>query len=266
MVGDASLTRPRTRAGLSEIPEMLAKGKVSPQVAQTQLMSNRNFMAGVVLPDLLAACADAPSAEARDGCTALRNWDRSNNLDARGAHLFREFWRTVRTVPGLHRLPFDPAQPVATPAGLKMVDAAVSAKVWDALTAAVKAVRSAGFALDAPLGTVQRPLITDEAIPLHGGDEIEGVLNNLGNQFAPGITAQGLRIDYGTSYVQSVTFDSQGPVARGLLTYGQSTDRASPHANDQLRLYSRKEWPALPFHAADVEKARVGDVLRLTRP
>ncbi|MBI2750948.1 MAG: penicillin acylase family protein [Burkholderiales bacterium] len=266
MVGDASITRPRTRAGLSEIPEMLTKGKVSPDAAQTQLMSNRNFMAGVVLPDLLAACADAPSAEARDGCAALRNWDRSNNLDARGAHLFREFWRTVRTVPGLHRLPFDPAQPVATPAGLKMAEAAVSAKVWEALTAAVKAVRAAGFALDAPLGTVQRPLITDEAIALHGGDEIEGVLNNLGNQFAPGITAQGLRIDYGTSYVQSVTFDSRGPVARGLLTYGQSTDPASPHANDQLRLYSRKEWPALPFHAADVEKARVGDVLRLTRP
>ena len=266
MVGDASLTRPRTRAGLSEIPEMLVKGKVSPEAAQTQLMSNRNFMASVVLPDLLAACADAPTAEARDGCAALRGWDRGNNLDARGAHLFREFWRTVRTIPGLHRLPFDPAQPVATPAGLKMADAAVSAKVWDALTAAVKAVRAAGFALDAPLGTVQRPLITDEAIPLHGGDEIEGVLNNLGNQFAPGITAQGLRIDYGSSYVQSVTFDDRGPVARAFLTYGQSTNPDSPHANDQMRLYSRKEWPALPFHAADVEKARVGEVLRLTRP
>jgi acyl-homoserine-lactone acylase len=33
-----------------------------------------------------------------------------------------------------------------------------------------------------------------------------------------------------------------------------------------MRLYSRKEWPALPFHADDVTKARVGEVLRLTRP
>ena len=92
------------------------------------------------------------------------------------------------------------------------------------------------------------------------------MLNNLGNQFAQGITAKGLRIDYGTSYVQSVTFDSRGPVALGFLTYGQSTHPDSPHANDQMRLYSRKEWPVLPFHATDVEKARVGDVLRLTRP
>ncbi len=266
MVGTAALTRPRTRAGLTEIPEMLARGKVTPDAAQAQLFSNRNFMASVVVPDLLAACGDAPTAEARDGCAALRGWDRTNNLDSRGAHLFREFWRNVRMVPGLHRVAFDPAQPAATPAGLKMTDAAVSAKVWDTLTAAVKAVRSAGFALDAPLGSVQRPLITDEPIALHGGEEIEGVLNNLGNQFAQGISAKGLTIDYGTSYVQSVTFDAKGPVVRGLLTYGQSTNPASPHANDQLRLFSRKEWPALPFHADDVAKARVGEVMRLTRP
>ena len=266
MVGTEALTRPRTRSGLTEIPELLARGKVTPDAAQAQLFSNRNMMASVVVPDLLAACADAPTAEARDGCAALRGWDRTNNLDSRGAHLFREFWRNVRTVPGLHRVAFDLAQPAATPAGLKMADAAVAGKVWDTLAAAVKAVRAAGFALDAPLGTVQRPLITDEAIGLHGGEEVEGVLNNLGNQFAQGITAKGLTIDYGTSYVQSVTFDAKGPVARGLLTYGQSTDPASSFANDQLRLYSRKEWPTLPFHADDVAKVRVGEVVRLTRP
>ncbi|MFZ4479915.1 MAG: penicillin acylase family protein [Rhodoferax sp.] len=266
LVGDASVSRPRTRAGLTEIPELLARGKVTPEAVQRQLFENRNFMASVVVPDLLAACANAPTAEARDGCTALRGWDRSNKLEARGAHLFREFWRAARSVPGIYRLPFDPMQPAATPAGLKMSDAAVSGKVWDALTAAVKAVRAAGFALDAPLGAVQRPLITDEAIGLHGGDEFEGVLNNLGNQFAPGISAKGLTIDYGSSYIQTVTFDERGPVARAILTYGQSTNPASPHANDQMRLFSRKEWPALPFLADDVAKARVGDVLRLTRP
>jgi acyl-homoserine-lactone acylase len=68
MVGTEALTRPRTRAGLTEIPELLARGKVTPDAAQTQLFSNRNFMASVVVPDLLAACANAPTAEARDGC------------------------------------------------------------------------------------------------------------------------------------------------------------------------------------------------------
>jgi acyl-homoserine-lactone acylase len=268
LVGDARLTRPRTRAGLTEIPELLARGKLTNEAAQRQLFANRNFMASVVLPDLLAACgSSAPAgADIQDGCAALRNWDRSNNTESRGAHLFREFWRAARLIPGVYRLPFDAAQPVATPAGLKLADAAVAAKVWEALAQAVKAVRAAGFALDAPLGTVQRPLITDEAIALHGGDEFEGVLNNLGNQFAPGIGVQGLRIDYGSSYVQSVTFDERGPLAQGLLTYGQASDPASPHANDQLRLFSQKLLPVLPFHAADVAQARVGEVLRLTRP
>jgi len=268
LVGNASVTRPRTRADLSEIPALLAQGKVTPEAVQKQLFGNRNFMAGVVLPDLLAACAGlaTPSAEVKDGCAALRGWDRTNNLDARGAHLFREFWRTARLIPGVYRVPFDPAQPVATPAGLKMDDSAVAAKVMESLTGAVKAVRTAGFALDATLGSVQRPLITSEPIPLHGGDEFEGVLNNLGNQFAPGITPKGLLIDYGTSYVQTVTFDARGPLAQGLLTYGQSTNPASPHATDQLWLFSRKQWPVLPFHPEDVAKARVGDVLRLTRP
>ena len=268
MVGDASIQRPRTRADLFEIPELLSRGKVTPAAVQAQLFNDRNFMGHVIVPDLLAACSANPpaSAEARDGCAALRGWDRSNGLDARGAHLFREFWRAARVIPGVYRVPFDPAQPVATPAGLKMDDPAVAAKVWESLTGAVKAVRTAGFALDATLGSVQRPLITTEPIPLHGGDEIEGVLNNLGNQFNPGITPKGLLIDYGTSYVQTVTFDNRGPVAQGLLTYGQSTNPASPHATDQLWLFSRKQWPALPFHPEDVEKSRVGEVLRITRP
>jgi acyl-homoserine-lactone acylase len=268
LVGDARVERPRTRADLTEIPDLLSRGKVTPVAVQQRLFENRNFMGGVTMPDLLAACTATPpaSAEARDGCTALRGWNRTSDLDARGAHLFREFWRTARLIPGVYRVPFDVAQPVATPSGLDMSDATVSAKVWDALAQAVTKVRAAGFALDAPLGTVQRPMITDAPIALHGGDEFEGVLNNLGTQFAPGISPKGLLIDYGTSYVQTVTFDARGPVAQAILTYGQSTDPASPRATDQMRLFSAKQWPVLPFHADDVSAARVGEVLRLTRP
>jgi acyl-homoserine-lactone acylase len=268
LVGEARVQRPRTRAGLAEIPDLLSRGKATPAAVQQQLFENRNFIGRIVMPDLLAACATQPPAatEARDGCAALRGWDRTSNAEARGAHLFREFWRTARAIPGVHRIPADPAQPVATPAGLKMDDAAVAGKVWDALALAVTTVRKAGFALDAPLGTVQRPAITEEPIALHGGDEFEGVLNNLGNQFAPGIGPKGLRIDYGTSYVQTVTFDARGPVAQAILTYGQSTDPASPHATDQLRLFARKQWPVLPFHADDVARDRIGEPLRLTRP
>lgn len=266
LVGDTGLTRPRTRAGLTEIPEMLGRGKVTLQGIQEQLFQNRNFMASVTVPDLLAACGKAPSTESRDACATLRGWNLRNDLDARGAHVFREFWRNARNIPGVFRVPFDATQPAATPAGLKMDDAAVAAKVWEALDKAVTTIRSSGFALDATLGSVQRPAITEEPIGLHGGEEFEGVLNNLGRQEPAPINAAGLRIDYGTSYVQTVTFDARGPVAQAILTYGQSTNPESPHANDQMRLFSNKAWHTLPFHRADVVRERVGEPLHLVRP
>ena len=270
LVGDAQVTRPRTRASLTEIPALLAdtQGKVTPAALQTRLFENRNFIAGIVMPDLLAACAVAPPADAaaRDGCTALRGWSRTSDADARGAHLFREFWRTARAIPAVWRVPFDPTRPIDTPSGLKMDDAATAAKVWTSLADAVTLVREAGFALDAPLNTVQRAATSAEPIGLHGGDEFEGVLNNLGIVSGAAIGPQGYAINYGTSYVQTVAFDARGPVVQAILSYGQSTDPASPHATDQTRLFAAKRWPVLPFHADDVARAQVGDTLKLTRP
>ena len=53
--------------------------------------------------------------------------------------------------------------------------------------------------------------------------------------------------------MQTVTFDAAGPVAQAMLVYGQSTDPKSPYYADQLGLYSRKEWPALPFTEAGIK-------------
>lgn len=274
MVGTARVESPRTRSSLLEIPAMLAAGpggKATPEGVERQLFADHNLLGEQVLPDLLAACADVSDAMAdvaalRDGCAALRAWDRTSSTESRGAHLFREFWRQAQSLPKVYRQPFDVRHPVETPTGLNMADRAVATKVWESLAKAVKRVRDAGFALDAPLGTVQRPATVDEAIPLHGGEPFEGVLNmqSVGNgrgSLAPG----GYRIDFGTSYVQVVTFDERGPRAQALLTYGQSSDPASPHAADQLRLFSTKQWPSLPFNAEDVARERVGPVLELRR-
>jgi acyl-homoserine-lactone acylase len=264
LVGDDVLRGPRTRSGLIEVPDLISRGRVTPEAAQRQLFENRNLLARLVLPDLLAACVSTPET-AKEACSALRGWNRANDVDSRGAHLFREFWRTASGIKDVYREAYDKTRPIETPRGLRMDDAAVATKVWDALNSAAKKVKDAGFALDAALGTVQRPAISDEAIAIHGGDNIEGVLNNVGDRAAPGITAKGLRIDYGTSYVQSVTFDERGPVANAILTYGQSTNPASAHVTDQLKLYSRKNWAKLPFHADDVVRERVGATLTLTR-
>ncbi|MBV9890663.1 MAG: penicillin acylase family protein [Rhizobacter sp.] len=274
LVGTPRVDNPRTRSSLIEIPAMLAAGpggKATPEGIQRELFDDRNLLGRLVLPDLLTACgsvsdATAEGAAVRDGCGVLRAWDRRSDSASRGAHLFREFWRLAQSVPNVYRQPFDVEHPVETPSGLNMADGAVAAKVWESLAKAVRMVRDAGFALDAPLGSVQRPGTVDEPVPLHGGEPFEGVLNMQSVRGSPpGLTAGGYRIDYGTSYVQIVGFDDRGPRARALLTYGESSDPASPHAVDQLRLFSAKQWPQLPFHPEDVARERVGPVLELRR-
>jgi len=274
LVGTARVESPRTRSSLLEIPAMLAAGpggKATPEGIERELFADHNLLGEQVLPDLLAACAGVSDAvpdvgALRDGCVALGAWDRNSDANSHGAHLFREFWRQAQSVPNIYRQPFDLHRPVETPAGLNMADAAVAVKVWQSLAQAVKRVRDAGFALDAPLGTVQRPGTVDDAIPLHGGEPFEGVLNMASvNNRRDELRAGGYRIDFGTSYVQVVGFDDRGPRAQALLTYGQSSDPASPHAADQLRLFSAKQWPRLPFHAEDVARERVGPVLELRR-
>ncbi|HTT09698.1 MAG TPA: acylase [Burkholderiaceae bacterium] len=260
--------RLRTRIGIDEIQRRLAGtdgldgNRFGIASLQAVLMRDRNFAATLVLDDLLAACGDAPAA-AHEACTALHGWDRTDNLDSTAAHLFREFWRRAKDVPNVWRVPFDPKDPVGTPSGLRMTDEAVRAKIWDALAGAAAESKKAGFALDAPLGKVQVKPTALGRIGVHGGDEFEGVLNKI--ETLP-LGPQGLEPIYGTSYVQTVTFDDRGPVAEAFLTYGQSSDPDSPRAFDQLPAFSRKQWPKLPFHPQDVAAQRVGDVLKLMLP
>jgi acyl-homoserine-lactone acylase len=260
--------RLRTRIGIEEIRQRLAGAdglpgnRIGVAEVQAMLMRNRNLAASLVLDDLLGACAGT-TGETQEACNALRGWNRTDNLDAAGAHLFREFWRRAKDVPNVWRVPFDPKNPVATPSGLRMSDEAVRARVWEALASAAAESKKSGFALDAPLGKVQVKPTPQGVVSVHGGDEFEGVLNKI--ETLP-FGAKGFEPVYGTSYVQTVTFDEQGPVAAAFLTYGQSSQPDSPRAFDQLPAFSRKEWPRLPFHPQEVTAQRVGEVLKLVVP
>jgi acyl-homoserine-lactone acylase len=139
----------------------------------------------------------------------------------------------------------------------------VSAAVLKALGDAVGIVKAAGYPADVVLGQAQFREVRGQRVAIHGGDEFEGVLNKVETQGQSTLTAGGYRVNYGSSYIQAVTFDARGPVAFGLLTYGQGSDANSPNAYDQLPLFSAKQWVTLPFHRADVEAQRVGAPLVL---
>jgi acyl-homoserine-lactone acylase len=253
----------RTRAGIAQISARLAKGRMGAAEAVRIVLANRNELATLVLDDLLAACSDAPSQPSKDACATLSKWDRTNNLDSRGSHVFREWSQNVRGTPGIWRVPFDRADPLNTPAGLNVKDAAVRAKVWEAMDKAAADITAAGFALDARLSEVQGRPTPNGRVALHGGSSNEGVLNIVEGDPAQAFGKNGYVPIFGTSYLQVVTFDDQGPVADALLTYGQSSQADSPYAFDQLPLFARKELPRLPFHPDDVARQRIGEVLRL---
>ena len=235
----------RTRIGFRQVEDMLARrSKLSLGDMQALAFSNRVYAAELVLPELLPACAAATDALLRQACTALQGWDRRADLDSRGAVLFREFWRTAAAIPDKWAVPFDPADPVNTPSG-------VASKAMPALLAALKGAADKLQSLDVPfdgrLGDYQVEPRNGVRIPLHGGNgNQEGTYGSL--TMRSGLTAQGyVGAHWGQSYIQTVTFDEQGPVAQAMLTYGQSTDPRSPWYADQTMVYSRKEWPSLPF-------------------
>ncbi|EHP41302.1 acyl-homoserine lactone acylase [Cupriavidus basilensis OR16] len=242
--------RLRTRVGLMEIGRRLSGEDGLPgnrfdvPGLQAVLFRDRNLSGELVLDDLLNACLGTKDADLSDGCAALRKWDRHSNLDSRAAPLFREFWMRASKIPKVYAIEFNSTDPVNTPRGLRMRDESVRTEVFKALKDAVQAMRTAGFALDAPLGQVQAATAPTGRIALHGGEEYEGVLNKL--QSTP-VSDKGLQVYFGTSYVQTVGFDEQGPVAEALLVYGQSVDQQSAHAFDQMAEYSAKRWVRLPF-------------------
>ncbi|MDK6080164.1 penicillin acylase family protein [Massilia varians] len=235
----------RTRIGFRQMEDLLAqRSKLTLADMQALAFSNRVYAAELVLPELLTACAALSNELSRQACNVLQAWDRRANVDSRGAVLFREFWSAASSIPNKWANPFNPADPVNTPNGV--APAAMPAMLAALRDAAVK-LQLLGIPLDARLGDVQVEPRNGVRIPLHGGNgNQEGTYSSL--TMRTGLTANGyVGAHWGQSYIQTVGFDEQGPVAQAMLTYGQSTDPKSPWYADQTQVYSRKEWPVLPF-------------------
>jgi acyl-homoserine-lactone acylase len=209
-------------------------------------------------------------------CAVLAAWDQLANPGSKGAHLWREFWRQGRLNPAgtgpnplLWTTPFSASDPVNTPRGLNPLNP----QVQRALGLAVQKVERAGFALDAPMGSVQKSGVHTQTgkpdVPIFGGEGFEGAFT-IANSPA-GLTDKGYRVTYGNSYIQTVTWTSNQscadkfsnapgcplPVAEGFVTYSQSTDPASPHFRDFTEAYAEKKWHRFPFTEDEITAAGV---------
>ncbi len=219
ILGDTATPRNlRTRFGATELAR---SGKVDATDLARLVLDDTVHSATLARADLPALCR-AVAADLRPACDVLLAWSGKADVDSRGTVLWQEFWRQLQSVPGQGwRIPFDPAAPLTTPSGLRSDDLAVHA-------ALARAVRSLGARPDVPLGEVQR----SGTIPIHGCAGGTGCYN--------AISARGGQVASGTSYLFVATTGRHGTTAKTLLTYSGSTDPASPHAQDQTVLFSRK--------------------------
>lgn len=235
----------RTRIGFRQLEDKIAeRGQLQLTDLQELAFANRVYAAELVLPELLPRCTASGDASLQPACAALAAWDRRANLDSRGAVLFREFWNIAVNIPDKWRVPLDMNDPVNTPRSL--APAAMPAMLA-ALKTAMQKLQELNIPLDGRLGDYQGETRNGVRVPLHGAvGNLDGSYNSI--HMRNGLQAGGYHdVAWGTSYVQTVTFDNAGPVAYAMLVYGQSVDPKSPHNADQLPVYSQKQWPLLPF-------------------
>ncbi|WP_307734763.1 acylase [Pyxidicoccus parkwayensis] len=274
-----------------------ANGKFNRTELENAILSNRSLTAELLRDAVVQRCegktvinvntgtATKP-VDISQGCTVLKNWDGRFNTDSVGAIVWREF---AATAPGgthttggtLYAVPFDKANPLTTPNTLAPAPATGDDPVLNRLGLAVDVLNRAGIALNKPLGEVQyAPRVAGEKIPIHGGIAVDGTANvvsfgtfrssseeaapsaSQGNLFnsRTGLSSTGYVINNGSSFIMAMEFTDQGPKARAVLTYSESSDPASPFFADQTRLFSKKEWRDIAYTDAEVTTAKIEEV------
>ncbi|WP_245228766.1 penicillin acylase family protein [Pontixanthobacter sp. CEM42] len=248
--------RLRSRSNFTETEAAIQAGKLDHDAAKALVFGNKSLAADMVVEPLLALCADRE--DLAEVCEVLGRWDRLFEKNSRGAFLFMAFWEKMRKSDELWQVPFDSNDPVNTPHTLA-TDGTKGTALIGALLSAAADIKETGIALDAPWGEVLTRRHGERRIALHGGPGVAGVLNmQRGRLIEDGIVPV-----HGSSYIQIVGFDEDGPVADAILTYSQTTDPASEHYSDQTELYSDKKWHRLPFAASEIEGQREGQTVLL---
>ncbi len=237
------------------------------------MYDNRVYGAEVTMADIMTVCNTEAAASVLGACSALAGWDMRVDLDSRGAQVFIEFWRAIRSElenpfqnvvesDEFWRVDFDPEDPLNTPAGIDTELEVNHTRVIAALQRATDNLNGAGVALDAAWRDVQFLERNDENVPIHGGYGPAGIYGAIGGGLRDGGY---VNPGSGNSYIQVVTWDeSDCPIADVILVPSQSTDPTSPHFADQTKLYANKEWVRFPFCEEDIDAAQIGETMTIT--
>ncbi|EEA02695.1 peptidase S45 penicillin amidase [Burkholderia sp. H160] len=202
---------------------------------------------------LAALPADPNAGEQRAACKVLAAWDDTAAAGAVGATLWDELWRRLLRIPPaqLYAVPFDPAKPLTTPAGIAADPAKLAAALHDALAA----LRGAGIAIDAPRSATLYVQRDAARIPLFGGCDAGGYFTAA--CAAHPFDASGYSMNVkpmGDTYLQIVSFAGDQVIARTLLAPSESDDPASAHYADGTRDYAAQRWTLVPFSEESIAR------------
>lgn len=195
--------------------------------------STRLEFADRILDDLFTAIDNSGSQKAKEAKVVLEKWDREANADSKGTLLFY-LWASKFNVRdnSNYAVQWNIENPNTTPDGI-----ADPKKAVQLLEEAVDEMEYKFGSLDVPWGDFYRLRQNGKDLSANGADGSLGVFR-VANSYDSGKNQT--YVDGGDSWVGVIEFGDEVK-AKVLLSYGNSTQKDSPHNGDQLELFSKKE-------------------------
>jgi acyl-homoserine-lactone acylase len=208
-------------------------------------LSTRLEFADRILDDLFAAVDASESKKAKEAKKVLENWDREANADSKGMLLFYSWARKFNVGRSANYTePWSMDSPNTTPDGIADADRAVQLLEQTAIE-----VETKFGSLDTNWGDYYRINYNGKNLPANGVDGYMGVFRVA---WPGGSDDKNMFVGGGDSWVGVIEFGDTVK-AKVLLSYGNSTQKDSPHNGDQLELFSKKELRDAWFTKSEVE-------------
>lgn len=196
-------------------------------------LSTRLEFADRILDDLFEAVDASDNDKAKEAKKVLEAWDRKSNADSKGMLLFfnwaRKFgpWNASN-----YAVPWSMEAANTTPDGLAAPEKAVQL-----LAQAATEIEMKFGDMATPWGDYYRINYGGKDLPANG---IDGSLGVFRVAWPGNADEDHMYVGGGDSWVGVIEFGER-PSAKVLLSYGNATQKNSPHFGDQLSLFSKKE-------------------------
>lgn len=227
-------------------------------------LSTRLEFADRILDDLFIAIESFGSKKAKEGMLVLKNWDREANIDSKGMLLFFTWAQKFDVEKNSnYSIDWDPEKPHITPDGI--ADPKRAVKLFEQ---SVNEIKNKFGKLNVPWGDYYRINYNGKDLPANGS---QGDLGIFRVAWPGRFENKNMYVGGGDSWVGVIEFGEKIK-AKVLLSYGNSTEKDSPHNGDQLEYFSQKKLREAWFYEEDVisntkkVEIKVGNTFMLDKP